>query len=298
MTAMQTVQDFIDATAFEGFALATVSPLVDPHAARGILDLRFNEVKVQLEGIEIGGAAAREALIRNLRPLLFGAAWKILDLIVEYALNQAHARPSYWRIDEKRARTRTGVVAPVPFDHDIWARLTALYAGTVEPRHCLIHRRFVFTPAGDMEQLADKAGNPIPNPNLTAIEQDAFCRVAQRVAAILQTPRFMPRDRLDIVASLDLLTAHHGHGPLGGGATARSPELVKVDAEHGLSGWTVDVAGAKAAAQKTFPGRPYFDVEINFPRTGFPPLVGRLEEAPENSAVPIDPSNLPAWIQP
>jgi hypothetical protein len=147
-----------------------------------------------------------------------------------------------------------------------------------------------------MTKMTDRDGNPIPD--LTAIEQTTFSRLVQRAAIVLQTDRFMPRDRLDIVASLDLLMAHHGLHLLGGGAPARRPELVQVDAVHGLSGWTVDVAMAKAAAQKVFPGRPYFNIEIHFPGTGFPPLVGRLEEAPEEAALLIDPSNPPSWIEP
>jgi hypothetical protein len=133
-------------------------------------------------------------------------------------------------------------------------------------------------------------------PDLTVEEQNAFCRFAQRSAVILQAGRLTQRNRLDIVASLDKLVAHHSLGALGIGAHARLPELVQVNAQQGTMGWVVDITTAQDSAANVFPGRAYFDIEITFPGTGIPPLKGRLEDAPRGSAVPIDPANPPAWI--
>jgi hypothetical protein len=236
---------------------------------------------------------SRNALIHELRPLLFGAAWKILDLLVEYGLNQVTPQ-AHWTIQAKQAQASSAAVVPLSNDQAVWSRVAALYANTVEARHCLIHRRFVFSAVGDMTQLVDRQGAPMPD--VTAEEQNAFCRVAQRASIVLQLGRFSPRDRLDIVASLDKIVAQHGLGALGGGASARLPELVQVNAQSSIVGWTVDIAGTLDNAEKVFPGRAYFDIEISFPGKGLPPLVGRLEDAPRGSAIPIDPGNPPAWV--
>jgi hypothetical protein len=236
---------------------------------------------------------SRNLIIHKLRPLLFGAAWKILDLLVEYGLNQITPQ-AQWTIQAKQAKASSAVVAPISNDQDVWSRVAALYANTVEARHCLIHRRFVFSAVGDMTQLVDRQGMPMRD--VTAEEQNAFCRVAQRASIILQLGRFSPRDRLDLVASLDTLVAHHGLAALGGGASFRLPEIVYVNAQPATAGWTVDIARALDSAGRTFPGRAYFDIEISFPGTGLPPLVGRLEDAPHGSAIPIDPASPPEWI--
>lgn len=290
---IQTIQDFIDASAFEQNVLAIVYPLVNAQSDRAGLDLRSNLMRVQVNIAESFSDEARNALIHELRPLLFGAAWKILDLLVEYGLNQITPQ-GHWTIQAKQAKARSAVVVPLSNDPDVWSRVAALYANTVEARHCLVHRRFVFSAAGDMTQLVDRHGTPMPD--VTVEEQNAFCRVAQRASIILQLGRFSPRDRLDIVASLDKMIAHYGLGAIGGGASARLPELVQVNAQSGTSGWTVDIANAMNNAEKAFPGRAYFDIEVSFPGTGLPPLVGRLEDAPRDSAVPIDPANPPVWI--
>jgi hypothetical protein len=293
MQVIQTVQDFVDASAFEQNALAIVYPLVNAQSDRGGLDLRSNAIRVQVHSIEDVAEEARNALIHELRPLLFGAAWKILDLLVEYGLNQTTPQ-AHWTIQAKQAQASSAVVTPLSNDPDVWSRVAALYANTVEARHCLIHRRFVFSATGDMTQLVDRQG--VPMPDVTAEEQNAFCRIAQRASIILQLGRFTPRDRLDIVASLDKMAAHHGLGVLGGGASARLPELAQVNAQQSTAGWTVDIATALDKAEEIFPGRAYFDIEVSFPGTGLPPLVGRLEDAPRESAVLIDPASPPAWI--
>ena len=127
------------------------------------------------------GEAARAELIHQLRPLLFGAAWKTLDLLFELAFHQASLVPrslSRWRILDKQAhaRARSGTLAPLSSDSDIWSRLCALYANTVEARHCLTHRSFLLNLEGDMTNL--RAPNGMAQPDVTSSEQQAFCRVS------------------------------------------------------------------------------------------------------------------------
>jgi len=297
---IQTTTEFEEASIFERTVLASVFPLISTQATRASLDLRTSRATTTIAVSSVGdlGGAAREALINELRPLFFGAAWKVLDLLLELAFHQhglAPTRPGKWTIAEKEAHavSNLGSCPPISSDRDIWTRICALYANTVEARHCLVHRRFVLSSLGDMTQIQAPSG--ALQPDLTAMEQEAFCRTAQSIAAACLASRFTNRERIDLIWWLDQLTRHHRAAPLGGGSPARPVEVVKVDAIHTPSGWTVDLARAHTEVQRVFPGRPYFDVEIYFPGSGFPPLTGRLEEAPLDLAFVIDPASPPSW---
>lgn len=298
---IQTVQGFVEASAFERSALASVYSLVTSRCERGGLDLRSNRGSIAALSANDLAEEARIELIQKLRPLLFGAAWKVLDLLVEYGLNkksliEKKQPKAHWDIKEKTKKVSGAVVVPLSDDAGVWSRVSALYKNTVEIRHCLVHRRFVVFADGTMSHFVDKEGTPLALPPLIADEQNAFCRIAQRTFIIVKSSCFTPRDRLDIVGWLDQMTNHHGLGVIGGGAPERVPELIRVNAQQEPSGWVVDIATAQARAKQHYPDRPYFDVEIYFPDTGLPPLRGRLEHAPRDSPVPIDPANPPAWI--
>jgi hypothetical protein len=246
------------------------------------------------------GDAARRALIDQLRPLCFGAAWKVLDLFFELALHSAGLspkQPGKWTIIEKQTlvRQRRGQCNPLSRDADIWQRLCAIYDATVEGRHSLVHRRFSVSANGDMTNFTDGKGKLMPP--LTVTEQDAFCRTVQRVAAAALRSSFSNRDRQDLVWWIDHLATHHGFPALGGAAGGPVP-IVQVDATMTATGWIVDIDGAAAEVCTNFAGRPFYDIEINFPGSGLAPLTGRLEEAPRGSSVPINPSVPPAWVDP
>jgi hypothetical protein len=287
------VADFLDATAFEHAALAAIFPLVSRQDRQGTLDLRTKNITLHLKSIVSVGDGGRNALVEQLRPLVFGCAWKILDLLIEFGLNAAVGQRD-WKIEEKQRDAATGQVPPMSTDPDAWPRLCAVYRGTVQARHCLIHRRFVLA-GGAMTELRDKHGNL--HPDVSASEQDALCRLAQRARVVVEIGSLSARDRLDMVSSLDTLAAHHGLPIIGGGSPSKLPERIVLDAVLNGRVWRIDAPSALAEANRAFPGRQYFDVEINFPGSGFPPLIGRLEDAPKLRDVEIDPSNPPPWIE-
>src|SRR5262249_46475356 len=148
-----------DATTFERLALATGFPLLPNPAtvAQASLDLRSPNRGVTLGAMAVEnlGAQARQDVIDQLRPLFFGAAWKVLALVLEFAFFADGHRPQAsgrWRIDEKQklARRHRGKCPPWMALPDLWARICALYEETAEARHCLVHRRITISPAGDM----------------------------------------------------------------------------------------------------------------------------------------------------
>jgi hypothetical protein len=289
---IRTKSEFLDATAFEDAAVSTILPLVAGRDRQASLDLRTKKIVIQVNSAVLG-EHGRASLIRALRPLFFGAAWKTLDLMIEYGLN-CLVVPQEWTIAEKCARAPTARVVPLDTDPDVWRRLAELYRETVETRHCLIHRRFDLADGGHMTNLRDRQGRAVRD--FTVADQDAFCRAVQRARIAVVNGKFSTRDRLDMVASLDALGLHHGQPPIGGGAIAVLPELIKVEAVRTSDGWYVDTETAVTAAATTFPGRTYYDVEISFPETGFPPMRGQLESAPRGPRIAVDPSSPPTWI--
>jgi hypothetical protein len=82
-------KDFADDTAYERLVLATI---VEPHKPPpgvifAINDIRDNGRKHFARGIhESPSAAAVESVAARFRPLAFGAAYKILDFVVEMTM--------------------------------------------------------------------------------------------------------------------------------------------------------------------------------------------------------------------
>lgn len=297
---IQSLTDLEEATAFERMTVRTIFPAPIRMPGRPSLDLRTNAIYLYAESARSADDGRAET-IKQLRPLVFAAAWKILDVVVELALHQDGLSPSHkeWRITEKvtHARKAAGVVVPLSSRRDLWWRVAQLYAETEEARNCLIHRKFVMSAGGDITSLADRGGNL--KADVSASDQEAFCRVAEAVASSAIAKRFTPRDERDLSWWLDQLTRHHGQPPLAkGGGRVRSIESVAVNATSTAQGWVLNLADTKKKAASSFQDRPYVDVEIFFPGAAFAPLRGRLEEAPDDPTFLLDPSAPPSWVDP
>lgn len=220
-----------------------------------------------------------------------------MDLIIELALHQGALRPKEndrWSFGEKKQHATTGAGSglPVCLDLGIWSRVTRSYAATLEARHSLVHRRFLLSSNGDMCEIRSSNGRTCKS--ITAAEQEAFCRLAQSLASVTIKGSLVGRDRLDLIWWLDQLSNHHSL-PLIGGQRKRQVEIVKTNALWTGVSWEVDLQDAQLSASKAFPERKCFDIEIHFPDTGLPPLVGHLESAPKSPHVVIDPANPPNW---
>jgi hypothetical protein len=92
----------------------------------------------------------RQAFITETLPLLFGAAWKILDLTIELALSVSGEKPSKqnnWRISEKTGKATTGIVPLSLLTNalPLWRALCAIYQATSEHRDCMVHRQTSFS---------------------------------------------------------------------------------------------------------------------------------------------------------
>jgi hypothetical protein len=129
-------------------------------------------------GISIGtGEASIRAALEPLRPLLFGAAFKAQDLIVEWTLRaNGHAsKGTHWPFKDKISLLRTVRTLPpeVQSLSAIWISFVETYARLSDARNVLVHRKGVRVHSNGDIELATA-----PTPTLlTHAMQGAFARV-------------------------------------------------------------------------------------------------------------------------
>ncbi|WP_330255080.1 hypothetical protein OG874_11325 [Nocardia sp. NBC_00565] len=83
--------------------------------------------------------------------LIFGAAWKVLDLLIEWRLvqlgiHESKKKPLHYTIEFKTKAIGKGDLKPMaPFDAqpDLWERIAETYAATANLRRSLVHRRIL-----------------------------------------------------------------------------------------------------------------------------------------------------------
>jgi len=137
----RTAAEFLEETEFEASALSVVAPSAIARERQGTVELGSRNVVLHMsETIGLGDESRRTSL-DQFRPLLFGCAWKVIDLLVELGLNLTRGTQRR-SISTKAANAESGVVRPFSSENEIWRRVCALYRGFLQARHCLVHRRF------------------------------------------------------------------------------------------------------------------------------------------------------------
>jgi len=254
------------------------------------LDLRTRNISLG-HSDTVGGESV-EALRNNLLPLLFGAAWKILDLALELAFAQAELVPkdgSQWRIKPKsrHAAAHRGSLQGLSTKTDVWHALGSLYTQTVEIRHALVHRRVHVDPS--TLELTGYDSNGVELLPLSYDEQMAFCQLSQRVRQTITEGTLRPRIEADLRAQLAALQRHH-EVAMPSNASNRPPVRVIDDLPE--SG-QIDVPHLLSEARTTFPDAQYVDVKLELEDGRR--LVGELESAPQG-IVTVDPAAPPDWL--
>ncbi len=285
--------EFDDATAFERWALEGLVPLpaARPHSA--VKDIDNNAVRVMAGTtvVRVYAGGVKEVHV-DLRPLAFGAAWKVLDLLVELALSQAgFACPDQVTITEKvkQARAAAGESPPLTGEAELWRTISATYAGTEDIRHSLVHRRAEVNRSSGELMGRNRHGHQLPP--ISAAQQEAFCRAVQRAAHATLTGLLSPRERSDLAWNLDQLAHLHGQQPLGGREMAPAPLGI---ARTRMSGGSVlvDASAILTELRANFPDRAAYDATFELPDGRH--LLVELEQAPATE-VAIDPDSLPTW---
>jgi hypothetical protein len=281
---IQTVEDFDEATLFERLALDRVRPVLGDESTDEI-DLRSPDrqggviVHVRLHCSVSGDAV--NSVAAALTPLLFGAAWKILDLFVELALNLSGAKPKSdnWSIKEKvkAAQGGMGLSSLLTDDAALSRAILCTYAATHQHRHCVVHRTAQFS--SQTVQLAgvDKDGTALRP--LTKTELDAFLVIAQEVASAVIAGGLEPRSADYLRFELDQLREHTGLSDLGGKRRSKPVMVRMVPTPLGGELYELDFKAAYERAVKVRP-QSHYDVWIDCPDDSGRILFARLEDVP------------------
>lgn len=290
--------DFDEASALERDVLARALPLV-PLVSDGssavMIDLAANTVTASVAVHETIGATPSGCVdLLQIRPLLVGAAWKVIDLLFEAALVQdGHApdRTRGWSIRRKEELARGQKARPSQFSELIWQAITETYVNTVKLRHSLVHRR-AHTDAANALVGRDSAGQLLKP--FAATEQEALARVALRASQIVMAAQADARLTADLQRQLAILAPVHGLTLPVIELTDSLPAItVIVDPSPEPGVYRLDVPLLRR--RQPFQGTRHADLVVTFRDRPGLSLLGRLEEAP-HEVVLIDPEAPPHWL--
>jgi hypothetical protein len=288
-------------TAYERYVLRSATPLVK--GVIGSVDLR-RDPRGDVSGIAAGVEPCREVLDQfklKFVPLMFGAAWKILDLIVEDSLGPLAARPNgrprHWRIEDKATEVLTSsgaIKARKPFTRRQaeWTAAMRMYANTKELRHAVTHRDAGRDANGNLDiEVTDNQGDTRRHV-MSLDEQLAFCRATRRLIDAILTKQLHARNRDDLAFHL-AQARQYSLATFDGRDLCAIREIIVNLPEVAPGVARVDVPAAKAAIK----GQPEPHVAdlVAFVPGLSAPLVGALEKMPavvrEFSIV-----NPPRWL--
>jgi hypothetical protein len=287
--------EFEEATAFERWALAALVPLPTTRPHTAVKDLQANAVRVAVGTtvVRVYAGGVTEVHV-DLRPLAFGAAWKVLDLLLELALSQAGVG-SFGRVAIRtkvgHASKGSGVCGPLTQDARVWATLTGAYSATEQIRHSLVHRRAQVDQATGELEGQDEHGQALTPIN--ADHQEAFCRAVQRAAHAALNQSISQRERADLAWNLDQLEQLHGR-PLLGGRQMQPPPLGLARTSMKDDRALVNASALLDELRRNFPDRTAYDATFALPDGRH--LLVELEQAPPTE-VSVDLNEPPPWAQ-
>lgn len=293
---IRSLTEFEESTAFERWTLEALVPLPARRPHQGIKDATANHVWITPETavVRVYAGGVQEVHV-DLRPLAFGAAWKILDLLLELAYANAGTKAGGgWLTIAKKenlARQGRGALAPLTADRTLWRTLTSTYVATTQARHSLVHRLAEVDQATGTLTGRDESGQPLVP--ISAEQQEAFCRAVQRAAIAVLVGKISRRERFDLAWQLDQLQAHHQQPALGG-VQFQPPALLLAPASLSGGQLVVDIPALIQAAQSSWPDRKQIDA--TFPLPDGRHFLAEVETAPA-SVVTVDPDNPPDWLE-
>lgn len=289
--------DLEDDTAFERLFLSTAYPLANSGVweSAGTYDLARRKVVKQLRGAldNLGTTpeSARELLL--IHPLAFGAAWKVLDLMLEYAFEASGQMPKSgkrWTIAEKvqLGRKAAGQADPLTNYPPVWKALSSLYAETYETRHSLVHRRVERLPDASLVGVDDQGNSLRP---LTLEEQESACYAAQRAVDAVIRGAISDRERSDLAWRLDKLAPVHGAGTVGGRQVS---VVLRYEAPVADPNGVFELDGTLMKQQLGPTGTAQW-IEVVF-ESAVGALVAQLDDIPDGIHS-VDSRKPPAWAQ-
>lgn len=289
-------QEFEDATAFEMYALGRLLPQQREEDA-GIIVLHEGKIIASAVARSDPSGATVDCLKDELAPLMFGAAWKILDLLVEWSLFGAGLRPkngSTWPIAEKQRLALGGQCSCVVLgcSQPVWNCLLQAYAATVEHRHCLVHRTADVNSASGALTGVHSNGKPLTP--ISREEQIAFAHAACVVARGVGGEGLTQRLEDHLKHYLNQLAEHTGASAFDTpGASAAAQIEVSLQPQNGKL--LLDVPWVMRA-RSAFPSIAHFNLLITVADGSGRQLFGHVERCPEGLSI-VDLDALPTWLQ-
>jgi hypothetical protein len=298
--------EFEEDTAYESLVLTSLSDV------RQMVLGRETEARDNISGANISsvravsdtiGAGAASAAVEPFRGLVFGAAYKVLDLAVELVigLSLPDESGSRWTLKQKQDFVPTTLehsILPAPLDDALWSRLAVLYDRLLEPRHALVHRRVTVDADGNL-QPHDRDGRALAPISAEQIESFALAMYELREAVIGGDGSVR---RLNALRwHLDALDDLHGLPRFGASEPAPNMRIIEDDLERlGDERWRIDVEKiANHLARNRSP--PFADLVLRAPREAGGDLFfgARYEELPpKRSAIEFSEVDLPPWLRP
>jgi hypothetical protein len=294
-----TWSDFDTNTALERDVLIRAVPLIPTEndgSIRYTVDLAADSVGIEVAvGGVLGATPGSCVEMLGLRPLLTGTAWKVLDLLVEAAIEVTGITPAGsrgWKIEEKVKHARNGIRRPPCFDQVHWTALLRTYVGTEQLRHSLVHRTVHIDPSNALVGVDANGSQLRP---FACIEQEALVRASLRAALLILSPVPDARMRNDLLRHLCNLIGVHGVSlpkPMPPGSIPEITVLIDSDPDA-PDHFVVDVPALKAKlASKEIREA---DLVVVPRGRQEQELHGRWEDAPDE-IVQIDAKHPPPWL--
>jgi hypothetical protein len=302
--------EYEEDTAFERYVVERAAPLMPRAAGRSVIELgEANSTSVAVGAqpatvhvtfLDGTGSSGDQLGPDDIRPLIFGAAWKILDQLIELGLESIgtpHDRKTDYSIGLKVREARQGNVVPVPpFDArpHLWTPIMNCYASAESLRNSLVHRRLRVDRTTGVMEAVTRPGESATKV-LTQAEQSAFCQVAEGVASAVINRTLSNRRAGQLGWALDQLSSLHGQAQFGIPPLQGVIPVVIVRPTPAPSGeLTLDFAELAARAKAAVSGVSHYDLEIHLPDGRV--LAGPLEEAPsELRTFSVD--DPPDWLR-
>ncbi|MGV9385040.1 hypothetical protein ACWDRB_55190 [Nonomuraea sp. NPDC003707] len=295
---------FAQLSAFERYVLDAIAPSLEMTTGLLVVDFRDEDrtsprVHALPGGMParavayVNGASAREL---DVTPIVFGSAWKILDLVADEILGRkANGDPMTIEAKCKTAATGNGFARHKPFlnEVDLWKRYMHLYADTLPLRHSLVHRELIVHADGRVES-SPVQGNPVRPTTMDRDELGYFFRAVQGFARALISGDLPRRERDNLAFILSHLNGVHGLGTLPGRAVSQAvlvlarPEVLPSGAMQ---------YDARAALSYVHGQWPNAGVDLLLKLPDGTVLRGHLEDAPEADPAPIRINPPPRWLE-
>ena len=214
-----------------------------------------HEMRIMIE--DSLGATYVAEFITQISPLLFCSAYKLLDMVVEWIIQEnTNTRP--WRFQEKILKLRTtSLTFPDFIGGDVALReaLLSLYTELVEYRNAITHGHWGENRNGDLHFDFQKRGQPVQSV-VSSAQVTAFGNLMSQIGNCLVTPAIQsPLVVLQLKFILDQLTSLHRKSAF----NQKLPRRYRVVRKTTFTGQPirVDIGSIRTDLEKQALGNPY-----------------------------------------